>query len=118
MTITASVLCVALALYKESRGEETLGQHYVANVILNRAKIWHLTPCQVIAQPGQFPWYAKPHNVNKNSKEWELSLQLAKRIIAHPVDKTGGAIYFNEKKQGRKYKTKVAKKIVGNHIFY
>lgn len=53
--------CLALAAYMEAR------QHYqthdamsaVVEVVLNRAEDtrWPNTPCGVIADPGQFPWF-------------------------------------------------------------
>ncbi len=38
----------------ESRGEDLQGQMAVANVILDRAELWDMTPAEVVQAPGQF----------------------------------------------------------------
>lgn len=38
----------------ESRGEDMQGQMAVANVILDRAELWGMTPAEVVQAPGQF----------------------------------------------------------------
>ena len=49
---------MALNIYHEARGEDTLGQYLVADVTLNRVadKRWPNTICKVVNQPWQFYW--------------------------------------------------------------
>ena len=50
------MLCVALAVYFEARGESLEGQRAVASVVWNRRndERWPNHTCEVVAQKGQF----------------------------------------------------------------
>ena len=50
------ILCVALAVYFESRGEPLEGQRAVASVVWNRRNDprWPNHTCEVVAEEGQF----------------------------------------------------------------
>jgi len=50
------ILCVALAVYFESRGEPIEGQYAVASVVWNRRNDprWPNHTCEVVAEKGQF----------------------------------------------------------------
>ena len=50
------IMCVALAVYKEARGENETAQSLVAKTIMHRTKKYNQSECQVIASPHQFPW--------------------------------------------------------------
>lgn len=56
--MTAAVLCVALAVYFEARGEPATGQRAVAEVVLNR--VWRSNgkrdACDVVFREDQFQW--------------------------------------------------------------
>ena len=58
-------LCTALAIYKESRGLTDYEQYLVVQTIINREEKHNLNVCQVLAQPGQFPW------VRSLNKRWK-----------------------------------------------
>ena len=49
-----ALMCLALTIYYEARGEPTIGQYAVAEVVLNRAEKRDLSVCDVVYQPGQF----------------------------------------------------------------
>lgn len=58
MLSSAAVLCLALNIYHEARGEPIDGQIAVAAVTLNRVQDprWPDTVCDVVYQPNQFSW--------------------------------------------------------------
>ena len=53
-----SILCLAMNIYHEARGESIEGQIAVAVVTMNRVKEskWPNTPCEVVWQNKQFSW--------------------------------------------------------------
>ncbi len=62
------LVCLALAVYEEARGEPLVGQEAVAMVVLNRARQAHRPVCQVVFAPGQFSWTKGFHSkVNTHS---------------------------------------------------
>lgn len=56
---TQEVVCLAVAVHTEARGEPIAGQKAVLEVIQNRMKLRNLSACEVVKQPGQFPWYKR-----------------------------------------------------------
>lgn len=106
------VECVAQAVYHEARGESSMGQRAVAHVILNRAKVRKLTPCQVIRQPNQFHFKIR---ARYSGKDWER----ARQIAYYPGrDPTGGAMYFHSTGVNPKWRNLKVTTRIGNHIFY
>jgi len=55
---SATLLCLALNLYHEARGEPLKGQAAVTEVVMKRVQreTWPDTPCEVVWQPKQFSW--------------------------------------------------------------
>lgn len=107
----AQVLCLALTIFNEARGESDKGQLAVANVIINRVKQHNSSICSEVKKPKQFSF--RKSKKPKNRKEWERVLHNS--IIAlsgnNPV---GDAYYFNNDKMRF---GKFTKKI-GKHYFY
>lgn len=56
MLLESAVLCLALNVYHEARGEDTIGQYAVAQVTLNRSRDSQRTICQEVFRPAQFSW--------------------------------------------------------------
>ena len=56
------LLCLALNIYHEARGEPLIGQEMVASVTLNRvaSPLYPDNVCDVVYQPRQFAWTADP----------------------------------------------------------
>ena len=54
--IEPAILCLALNVYHEARGEPIEGQIAVALVTLNRAKRNPNKVCEVVYKPNQFSW--------------------------------------------------------------
>ena len=111
--IKAAVMCLALAIYHESRGEPERGQYAVGEVVLNRASKKNISLCDVIYEKGQF------HNSLKwtipNDESWSRSLTIANNLIENKTNYTNGAMYFHIKSIKSKQKDYI---LIGNHIFY
>lgn len=130
--ISLATACLALAIYNESRGEPNISQQYVAHVVLNRSADYeNERVCSAVFDRQQFSW---TNNI-KSSKQpvimvkramkqidepesWDKSIQTAKMVMNRKYDITNGAKFFNERKMGVRYKTKVKPIILGKHIYY
>lgn len=56
MILESAVLCLALNIYHEARGESLIGQHAVAQVTMNRAGWKEGEVCHEVLKPKQFSW--------------------------------------------------------------
>jgi len=116
----SALLCLALNVYHEARGEPLLGQHAVAHVTLNRAKKRKLSVCDVVFQPYQFSWTLYDKKV-QDERAWAKALQVAQKAMksSPKADPTGGATYFHTPAVNPSWNRhmKVAA-VIGGHIFY
>lgn len=130
--ISLAATCLALTVYFESRGEPSMGQHYVAHVVMNRSTDYEEKKvCAAVFDRKQFSWV----NDLKRSKDlsvmagrafknvfdrkaWDRSLAVAEIVINRRRDITHGAMYFNEKRMGVRYTTNTRPKRIGNQIYY
>jgi spore germination cell wall hydrolase CwlJ-like protein len=92
------ILCLALAMYHEARGETEAERLAVAQVIYNRAVHTDETICGTVwADSGsQFQW-VRPYEtvVPRERSAWEAIQASAVRFARHrPVDSTHGATNF------------------------
>jgi spore germination cell wall hydrolase CwlJ-like protein len=105
------VVCVAQAIWHEARGESDLGKRAIAHVILNRSKKSHMTPCEVLRQPGQFQIKLKR---KYTGKAWRDAYQIA----TYPSkDPTGGATFFKHRDCKLRWSYRITTSI-GAHNFY
>lgn len=82
------LVCTALAVYAEARGESWFGQALVAQVVVNRQAA--LGPgadaCDVISQPGQFQWndtWAYPRTPWLEDRiAWDMALDVATAVTS------------------------------------
>lgn len=119
--LKTALLCLALNIYFEARGEPIEGQLAVAHVTINRTKENHSSICSEVFKPGQFQWTRHPYKLPSNKDaSWISSQSVAKKSLSIE-DVTGGATFFFEKNcrnvksitTGRR-KTRM----IGNHLFY
>ena len=81
------LVCTALAVYAEARGESWFGQALVAQVVVNRelALGADSDACDVINQPGQFagieqwPYPRQPWREDRHA--WDMALDVATAVI-------------------------------------
>lgn len=106
--------CIAQAVYREARGETARGKLAVAMVVLNRSRHQAVSPCRIIAEPGQFGWY--------NSRHWakidaDSDLAAQKVLLGrHELRGFDATSFHNFRVNPRWHLHRVAR--IGQHIFY
>lgn len=96
------LLCLALNVYHEARGEIAAGRYAVAMVARNRADRDGATYCAVVWAPFQFSWTARPAErlVPREPEAWARSLDEACDVaLDNMKDITGGASHFYDPKR-------------------
>ncbi|WP_343550722.1 cell wall hydrolase [Pantoea sp.] len=124
MLIQGAILCLAMNIYHEARGEPVKGQIAVGTVTMNRAN-WDVKEiCPVVYAPKQFSWTSlkkNPHSYPpKGDKSWQRARQLAKKIVEGELqDVTKGATYFHTHSVKPVWRHTFQRTVViGNHVFY
>ena len=114
----STLLCLALAIYHEARGEPKQGQYAVAEVVLNRSDARNKTVCDVVREPYQFSWTKHKSNFNiPDNDSWDQAKSIASKSLQSKTNFTDGATFFNTKRVGVRF-GKSKKVVIGNHIFY
>ena len=118
------MICVALAVYFEARGESLEGQRAVASVVWNRRndERWPNHTCEVVAQKGQFeswPLIKAELPLLLGSDYLDLppneSMKIALAVASYTADiPTTPAVFFAQA-GFLKYKEL---ETIGNHVFY
>lgn len=120
--IDPAVLCVALALYTEARGEGVKGMKLVADVIHNRVldKRWPSTYCGVVWQPYQFEGMNYAGNKIKDKASWKAALEISEGVVNSSRTPRSGDINHFHTKQINPWWSKNFNihRIYKNHIFY
>lgn len=115
----ADMLCLARAVYFESRGEPLEGQLAVAQAILNRVESgrYPATICGVVRQPGQFTY--RHGSAVKAGDAWRQAQAIA--VIATQgmwPSMVPQAISFHATHVRPVWRDKVRVAQIGRHIFY
>jgi spore germination cell wall hydrolase CwlJ-like protein len=116
----ASVLCLATALYYEARSESLEGQLLVAEVVYNRVESEEFpdTVCDVVTQPGQFPWADEPLQIEEG-EEFLSMVTLAGNIYLGYTELPGtDALFFHSGPRKGWFKTRRRIGRYGSHTFY
>lgn len=121
--VSESILCLAIAIFHESRGESKKAQYAVAEVIHNRSKHSEYSDdyCSVIKEKGQFSFVKNHKSVRVPKYEmeaWRQSLEVAKDFQRKRTNFVGKSLYFNHVSLGVRYKTNIKSVRIGSHIFY
>lgn len=126
--VEAAILCLALNVYHEARGEPLKAQQGVAQVTMTRAGGNPDNVCKVVYEPKQFSW-ANPligkrgaerqKVVNrlkpKETLTWNMSLQVATQAVDGTLpDVVGNARYFTNLATTNKNWTR-GKRFVAKH---
>lgn len=116
--LSAALLCLALNVYHEARGEPIEGQIAVAHVTNNRARNNPKNYCRVVYDRKQFSWTSAPGPVDKRSSAWQTAVAVAKSFKLFP-DRSRGATFFHTVRAKPKWRhsMKLTQRI-GNHVFY
>ena len=122
--------CLALNNYFEARGESTIGQRAVANVVLNRVNHpgFPDTICAVVKQGGykrkyrcQFSWWCDGISDRPlNQRSWRQSVTLAREVLENKrKDNTLGALWYHAHYVSPYWRTSMKQgPKIGKHIFY
>lgn len=118
--LKSALLCLALTVYHEARGEPEQGMYAVAEVVINRAKEQNKEICDIIKEKNQFSWVRRwDGKIPEEKPGWSKSV-----FIAHTTLDTGGynitngATYFHSKRVKRPKWKAVYAITIGNHVFY
>lgn len=79
MIIKSAILCLALNIYYEARGESEIGAIAVAHVTQNRSIKENTSICHQVFKPNQFSWTRRRWSIpSKDDESWKRSLKIAK----------------------------------------
>jgi len=133
-----AILCMAVAIYFEARGEPFIGQMAVANVIMNRVEDsrYPNDTCSVVEQGPTYTW-AKHYPVrnkcqfsfycdgksdapNRNSQAWNTALTVATGAkFKMYYDVTEGATHYHATYVNPSWAERKTKTVqINDHIFY
>jgi len=133
MLVESALLCLALNIYHEARGEPTQGQLAVAQVTLRRAKHNPKRVCHEVFRPAQFTWTTgvseKTGNawriaqsaVPRELAAWQKSITVAKAamFVGKVPDFSMGADHYHTVDVRPRWRLKMVKVAqIGRHIFY
>lgn len=116
--ISSGILCIAAAIYHESKGESVQGQLAVGSVVVNRSRQRSMDECAVVKQRGQFSWYRSNSQITKmNNPKYEKFIDLA--IKSKSKDYSCGSTHFHSKSVRPNWSSYLTRTItIGNHVFY
>lgn len=119
--MTTAVLCMALNIYHEARGEPYLGQIAVAHVVMNRVKDsrWPTSVCAVIGQKAQFSWTETTREAPKDEVSLSQAIRIAKMVVqGECLDPTNGATHYHHKDINPRWARNLTVTYrKGNHVF-
>jgi spore germination cell wall hydrolase CwlJ-like protein len=132
--INPEVVCLALNIYHEARGETITGQVAVASVTLNRVKSARFpnTVCGVVYQAQysdkkvpvrhkcQFSWYCDgKSDVIEDQSVYKKVFDVAEIVYNTGIDTTEGSLFYHAKYVEPYWKDSMELVMVAdNHIFY
>jgi spore germination cell wall hydrolase CwlJ-like protein len=117
--ITTTLLCLTLNIYHESRGESIETQEAVATITLNRSKKLGKGVCKVVYTPSAFSWTRHGSMKIRDKVAFERAKRVAEGCLRGRVNgKVGDRLYFNEKRLGKRFKTKHKPIVIGKLIMY
>ena len=112
--------CIAMAVYFEARGESTMGQRAVAEVIMNRVADprWPSSACEVVKQSRQFSFYKAGKKYKTDPSLYARAEAVARGAMGGDTLNTG-ALYYHSTKVHPVWRHKLeALGTIGSHVFY
>lgn len=89
-----AIVCLALNVYYEARGEPVEGQVAVALTTINRAKATQCELCDVVFHSDQFSWTVGWKKKKPTGPAWEKAMEVAIASL-YMQDFTQGATHFH-----------------------
>jgi len=123
-----AITCLSRTIYWEARGEGAAGMEAIANVVMNR--LGHMgfpnTICEVVRQGReqgacQFSWWCDGRSDDaEEDKLYAIAKEIARKALNRQLkDRTGGAMYFHQRKLSPGWSKEYIKTIeIGEHVFY
>ena len=123
-----ALTCLARSIYWEARGESPAAMESVANVVMNRLSQdgFPHTVCEVVRQGNeqgncQFSWWCDGRSDHALEDEsYAIAKEIARKALnLQLTDRTGGALYFHERKATPGWAARYVKTAeVGDFVFY
>lgn len=119
--IAEALICLAVTIYHEGRGEPLEGQKAIANVVVNRSLQSGKSICHEVKRKHQFSWY-KPHkekqlfDIGRDNiiKYGNIALE-----AIYEEDNTKGSQFFHNPSVKPSWTGKMNHTVrYGNHLFY
>lgn len=131
MIVQSALICMALNIYHEARGEFVPGRYGVALVTMNRAQQDEEKVCEVVFKHKQFSWtsgvvktasgWQLPERMRPRDKEaWRVANLIAKQTIEGRMpDFTQGADHYHAMRVKPVWRNSLVHLAdIGNHRFY
>lgn len=132
--LDTALICLAMNIYHEARGEPLAGRIAVSQVVLNRTRSPQFpnTVCGVVKQAEyynnypvrhkcQFSWWCDGKSDKpKDFREWEKALSLSELILVQNVpDITESSLYYHSTAVTPYWAAHYEQSVqINNHIFY
>ena len=125
MVGTTALLCLALNLFHEARGESVPGQYAVAQVTMRRAKNDPERVCEAVYAKKQFSWthqaVGKRDPARVDLDAWKRAIAISRVVLEGrmPLDFTNGSDHYHAKHVKPSWTTAMVKtRVMGRHVFY
>lgn len=129
MVLSTALLCLAMNIYHEARGEPIAGQIAVANVTMNRASHDPERVCAAVLKRKQFSWTTRlvdgkgmvaERGLPKEPKAWAVSLGIASlALVGMLPDITKGSTHYHEQSIKPYWANTMPQTVsYGAHLFY
>lgn len=123
MLLESAVLCLALNIFHEARGESVIGQYAVAQVTMNRAQGDQRKVCKEVYRPSQFSWVGKkPAGAPTTEPDrWEMAKKIARVQLSGRMrlDFSKGATHYHAVHVRPHWALKLDRTVrIGRHVFY
>jgi spore germination cell wall hydrolase CwlJ-like protein len=126
--LTDAITCLSRTIYWEARGKGAAGMEVIANVVMNRlgCEGFPNTICEVVMQGReqgacQFSWWCDGRSDDaKEDKSYAIAKDIARKALNRQLtDRTGGALYFHQRKATPSWSKKYIKTVeVAEFVFY
>ena len=123
-----AITCLSRTIYWEARDEGPAGMEAIADVVMNRLghEGFPNTICEVVRQGReqgacQFSWWCDGRSDDADEdKSYAIAKEIARKALNRQLpDRTGGAMYFHQRKLTPGWSAKYIKTVeIGEHIFY
>ena len=115
------LICLAMNIYHEARGEPFTGQIAVAEVVISRMQDerWPSTACGVVWQPYQFSWTMEHERKRMNQQDYDTALDAARTALLGTSEAQGADHYHTIDILPPDWTDNLeVSAVIGNHIFY